>query len=115
VPLDPEHECTPAPAQGAVAIDCRAGDRRTRWLVAALHHQQTATAIGIERSVLAGLSGGCSLPLGCHARRVGGRWTLRVRLGGATGLSEATLSGAAAGLAAQALAILPRERLVEAT
>ena len=111
VPLDPDRECTPAPAQGAVAIDCRAGDRRTRWLVAALHHHQTATAIGIERAVLAGLAGGCSLPLGCHARRVAGRWTLRVRLGGAAGLSEATLSGAAAGLPAQALAILPRARL----
>lgn len=80
-PLDPWSECTPAPAQGAVAVDCRSTDRRTRILLAPLHHRETATAVSIERTVLAGLAGGCSLPLGCHARRRDGRWHLRARLG----------------------------------
>ena len=107
VPLDPIHECTPAPAQGAVAVDCRAGDRRARTLLAAIAHPETATAITIERAVLAGLRGGCSLPLGCHAWRRDGRWHLRVRLArDDSRLTELDLSGAANGLAGRALAQL---------
>ena len=107
-PLDPVSECTPAPAQGAVAVDCRTTDRRTRHLLHSLHHRQTAAAVGIERSVLAGLAGGCSLPLGCHARQHAGRWHLRLRLGSDQGLRQLSLSGAANGLAEAALAALAR-------
>ena len=92
-PLDPWSECTPAPAQGAVAVDCRANDHRMQTLLADLHHRDTATAVGIERTVLAGLAGGCSLPLGCYARRREGRWELRLRLGREHGLCETDLVG----------------------
>jgi len=92
-PLDPWSECTPAPAQGAVAVDCRTSDHRMHALLADLHHRDTATAVGIERTVLAGLAGGCSLPLGCFARRREGRWELRLRLGRDHGLCETALTG----------------------
>ena len=105
-PLDPWTACTPAPAQGAVAVDCRAGDHRMRTLLAALHHHDTAIAVGIERTVLAGLSGGCSLPLGCFARRRDGRWELRIRMGRDGGLFETALGGRAAALPALAAAAL---------
>jgi porphobilinogen deaminase len=64
--------------------------------------------VGIERAVLAGLAGGCSLPLGCLARRgADGGWRLRVRLGQDQGaLRELDLAGPARDLAAQALARL---------
>lgn len=107
-PLDPWGECTPAPAQGAVAVDCRSGDRRTRSLLAPLHHPQTATAVGIERTVLAGLAGGCSLPLGCFARQRGGRWELRLRLGREQGLYESALNGPARDLPPRAADLLRR-------
>ena len=108
VALDPLAECTPAPAQGAVAVDCRIGDRRARALLAAIADRDTARAVGIERAVLAGLRGGCSLPLGAYAWRRAGRWHLRVRLAhGAAGLTALTLSGPAAGLAERALQQLP--------
>ena len=93
VPLDPWSECTPAPAQGAVAVDCRTGDHRMQSLLTDLHHRDTATAVGIERTVLAGLAGGCSLPLGCFARRLEGRWQVRIRLGRDHGLCETALTG----------------------
>jgi hydroxymethylbilane synthase len=102
-PLDPWMECTPAPAQGAIAVECRADDRRAQRLLAALDHRETAIAIGVERAVLAGLAGGCSLPLGCLCRRREGRWRLRVRLGTDDGLRELDLDGCAAGLAERAL------------
>jgi hydroxymethylbilane synthase len=106
VPLDPFAESTPAPAQGAVAVDCRAGDRRARTLLACLHHRETATAVAIERTVLAGLAGGCSLPLGCLALRDAVGWRLRLRLGRGAGLVELDERGAASELPTRALRAL---------
>ncbi len=108
-PLDPWTTCTPAPAQGAVAVDCRTRDHRTRTLMAGLHHPDTATAVAIERTVLAGLSGGCSLPLGCFARRREGRWELRIRLGRERGLFETALHGRSGELPARAAALLANQ------
>lgn len=95
VALDPWTESVPAPAQGAVAMDCRTDDRRTRVLLAAIDHPATRRAIGIERRILADLEGGCSLPLGCLVRRdADGRWHARIRLGDlAAPLREITLEG----------------------
>jgi hydroxymethylbilane synthase len=106
VPLDAWNECTPAPAQGAVAVDCRSNDRRTQALLAPVHHRETATAVGIERAVLAGLAGGCSLPLGCLAKRREGRWELRIRLGREHGLYQHALIGDSTTLATSAIAAL---------
>lgn len=104
--LDPWTQCTPAPGQGAVAIDCRGDDRRTRAVLASIAHRETAIAIGIERGILAGLAGGCSLPLGCLAERRRGSWSLVARLGTASGLREIRLDGPADLLAERALAAL---------
>lgn len=102
--FDPWHELTPAPGQGAVAIDCRADDARARHLLAALHHRRTAIAVGIERAVLAGLAGGCSLPLGAHAALEPDGWQLTCRLGRSDGSLVCWHGrGPAAGLAGQAL------------
>jgi hydroxymethylbilane synthase len=58
----------PAPGQGAVALECRSGDRAIHDLLAPIHHSATATCVNAERAVLAGLGGGCHLPLGALAR-----------------------------------------------
>ncbi|MCK6488416.1 MAG: hydroxymethylbilane synthase [Planctomycetes bacterium] len=107
-PFDPWNACCPAPAQGAVALDCRRDDRRTIALLAALDHPATRRAVAAERTVLAALDGGCSLPLGCHARRLGdGRWRLAARLGRAGGLLRFDGEGTdPAALAAGAVAAL---------
>lgn len=106
VPLDPFSESTPAPAQGAVAVDCRSADQRTRALLSCLHHRETATAVAIERTVLAGLAGGCSLPLGCLAVRAAAGWRLRLRLGRGGGLVELDEHGPAGELPSRALRAL---------
>lgn len=51
-----------APGQGALAIECRADDASTRAVLAALEHQETRSAITVERQLLS-LHGG-----GCHQR-----------------------------------------------
>jgi hydroxymethylbilane synthase len=111
IPLDPVREMTPAPAQGAIAIDCRTDDQLTRFRLAAISDRTTTIAISIERAVLAGLAGGCSLPLGAHAWRDADGWQLRVRLGTASNLVEGFWRGPASGLANQALAKLVGVRL----
>lgn len=55
----PLSECPAAPGQGALAIECRADDTRTRGLLAVLEHAPTRAAISAERQVLAQHGGGC--------------------------------------------------------
>ncbi len=53
----------PAPAQGALAVQCRADDRETLDLLAALDHAPTRTAVTAERQFLLKLGGGCAVPV----------------------------------------------------
>ncbi|MDA3961762.1 MAG: hydroxymethylbilane synthase [Planctomycetota bacterium] len=96
--LDPHHELIPAPAQGALALDHRCGDTRSAVLLSPLRHHDTARAVTIEREVLAGLRGGCSLPLGCYAVRAGVSWQLEACLDSETGIRRVSLQGHAATL-----------------
>ena len=64
--LDPI-QVLPAPAQGALAVECRADDDETRALVAALDDPDTRSAVLAERSLLAALEAGCSAPVGALA------------------------------------------------
>lgn len=57
----------PAPAQGALAIEGRVGDGRVLELLAPLNDDDSAFAILAERTCLAALEGGCSVPIGIHA------------------------------------------------
>lgn len=57
---------TPAPGQGAIAVQCREDDPDTRALLGFIHHPATARAVGIERDLLRVFEGGCSTPFGCH-------------------------------------------------
>ena len=112
VALDPWQESVPAPAQGAVALDCRLDDRLTRLRLGAISHLPTWRAIAIERRILADLEGGCSLPLGCLVRRTAaGRWEARIRLGDLQApLREVTLGGDPTTFVARAKAVLGTPR-----
>ncbi len=67
--LDPP-EWLPAPGQGAIAVQVRSGDSRTRDLLQSLHHVPTDIAVRAERSLLAGLEGGCQVPIGALAMQM---------------------------------------------
>ena len=68
----PLTECPAAPGQGALAIECRAGDARTRAVLAALEHAPTRAAIAAERAVLAQHGGGCHQRFGATQLQVPG-------------------------------------------
>jgi hydroxymethylbilane synthase len=57
----------PAPAQGALAVQCRADDRATLSLLRSIHHRLTWSAVTAERAFLNGLGGGCAAPVAAYA------------------------------------------------
>ena len=63
LPLD---SCTPMVGQGCVAVECADGAERTLELLAAVDHAPTRRAVEAERSFLAALGSGCSLPVGAY-------------------------------------------------
>ncbi|MDE2411448.1 MAG: hydroxymethylbilane synthase [Sphingomonadales bacterium] len=68
VPLEPEH-WLPAPAQGAIAIECRASDSATRALLAAIDDRASHEAVAAERALLAALGGNCHSPIAVLTER----------------------------------------------
>ena len=62
----------PAPGQGALAVQCRAQDRATHDLLATIDDENTRACTTAERSFLASLGGGCSLPVGAYAKMMNG-------------------------------------------
>ncbi|MBI5488760.1 MAG: hydroxymethylbilane synthase [Deltaproteobacteria bacterium] len=69
--------CMPAPGQGIVVIEGRAGDERCRALLAAVTECSSLSCLAAERAVLEALGGGCQVPIGALAT-LDGR-TLRLR------------------------------------
>jgi hydroxymethylbilane synthase len=60
----------PAPAQGALAVECRPADVDTAWFadaLRALDSTPTRAAVTAERSLLATLEAGCIAPVGAQA------------------------------------------------
>ncbi len=57
----------PQVAQGAIAVECRQGDRDVLELVQSVDHPPTRVAVEAERAFLASIGGGCDLPVGAHA------------------------------------------------
>ncbi len=64
--LDPL-QVLPAPAQGALAVECREDDDVTRALLAALDDTGTRACVAAERATLAALEAGCSAPVAAFA------------------------------------------------
>ncbi len=71
-PLDPGR-IPPAPAQGALAVQCRSDDAALRELLAALDDAATRRCVEAEREVLRSTGGGCRAPLGALATPQGER------------------------------------------
>ncbi|MEO8016345.1 MAG: hydroxymethylbilane synthase [Pseudomonadota bacterium] len=60
-------ECwIPAPGQGALAAQCRAGDREIETHISMLADPACVTATHWEREFLRVIEGGCSTPFGCY-------------------------------------------------
>lgn len=56
-------EWLPAPAQAAIAVECRAGDAQIRARLAAIDHVPSRAEVTAERALLAALGGSCHSPI----------------------------------------------------
>jgi hydroxymethylbilane synthase len=74
--LAPE-EMLPAVGQGAIGIECRSEDARTRALVGALDDAATHIALSAERAFARTLGGSCQSPIAALARVENERLTLQ--------------------------------------
>jgi hydroxymethylbilane synthase len=64
-------EFLPAVGQGAIGIETRVDDTRTRELLVRIDHADTSTAVACERAFLAELDGSCKTPIAGYATVVG--------------------------------------------
>ena len=64
--LDPL-QMLPAPAQGALAVECRAADEDLVAELAVLDHPDSRACVDAERALLAALEAGCTAPVGALA------------------------------------------------
>jgi hydroxymethylbilane synthase len=71
--LDPL-QVLPAPAQGALAVECRTSDARTRELLGRLEDPTARACVVAERATLAALEAGCSAPVAAYAEVAEGEY-----------------------------------------
>jgi hydroxymethylbilane synthase len=89
---------TPAPGQGALAVQARSDDDRVRRVVAAIDDAAARRATDAERDLAARVGGDCNVPFGALATLRGDRLTLRAMVASPDGrrIVRAQAGGAAA-------------------
>ncbi len=112
----------PAPAQGALAIECRTSDGEVTSLLAELDDPATRLTTAAERAVLSRVSATCASAVGAHAIMAYAGMTLTADVSGRaageyvshTATAPIPAGGADAAEAARGLGVLVAERLLEA-
>ncbi len=89
--LEPE-VVPPAPGQGALAVQCRAGDAEARALLEQLDDLAVRLAVRTERRVLEATGGSCRAPVGALASVTGGRLCLLAGAAAPDGSSRCVVS-----------------------
>ena len=102
-----------APGQGALALQTRSDDARSIAVCSAIEHEYTRLCIEAERSFMAEIGGGCSAPIGAHARIDDGVITLAVVVSDASGLNLLRLRATAPAKEAVALGKSVALRIIE--
>jgi hydroxymethylbilane synthase len=79
-PID-RTEMIPAPAQGCLALQCRADDSTTRQFLAAVNDAQTQQCVTAERELVRLLDGDCTSPIAALAQTSHGRIEMYAAVG----------------------------------
>ena len=75
----PVEDMLPAVGQGAVCVECRAGDARALALLAAINHAPTDICVRAEMAMLRVLDGSCRTPIAGHATLLDGGGAMWLR------------------------------------
>ena len=87
--LLPVDEWLPAPAQGAIGIECNTEDRSTRELLTAINDGESYTTVMAERALLEALGGTCHSPIAILSRPGGNIIDMQVSLFSSDGVERA--------------------------
>ena len=85
VMVEPD-QILPAPGQGALALQCRRDDLRTRELLEVIQDHDTESCVSVERLIVAALGGDCHSPIAALAQIADGEMTLRAAIGARDGV-----------------------------
>jgi hydroxymethylbilane synthase len=83
----------PAPAQGALAVECRSDREDLVELLATLDDPETRSAVTAERALMRALEAGCSAPVGAYAAWEDQKLCLTGVVVGYDGVRQIRLSG----------------------
>jgi hydroxymethylbilane synthase len=89
-----QNEFLPAVGQGAIGIEARENDTRTREILARIDHADTFTALAAERAFLAELDGSCKTPIAGHASLSGDALQFRGLIARPDGAAAHDIAGA---------------------
>jgi hydroxymethylbilane synthase len=106
--------CMPAPGQGIVAVETRAGDVRTREVLARVSDAPSLDALVAERALVEALGGGCQLPIGALAEPAEDGLVLRAAVASLDGSRIVRAEGTADAAQAASLGRLVAQRLLDA-
>lgn len=106
----------PSPGQGALAVQVRAVDRDLLEMLNSFGDPDADAAVRAERALLAGLHGGCSVPVGALATRRDGVLSLSAQVTSLDGRSrvDGTVTGVDPGTVGASLASALRARGADA-
>jgi hydroxymethylbilane synthase len=102
----------PAPAQGAIAIECRDDDARVRALCAALDDAATRTCVDAERAMNRALHGSCHVPVAAYAQLDAGHLSLAGLVGSVADGRLLRAASTGASTTAEALGVAVAEMLL---
>ncbi|HVZ56445.1 MAG TPA: hypothetical protein VG870_07285, partial [Chitinophagaceae bacterium] len=103
----------PAPAQGAILVVCREGDRTCLQACGPLHDPDTALCTRIERDFLRELLGGCSTPISALATVSGDQVRFQGNILSPDGSSQASITRQVARAEAPGLGIQAARELLD--
>ena len=109
----PQEVSLPAAGQGAIGIEARASDGDTLRVLAKLEDAETRAAVNAERAALAGLGGGCQVPIGAWGRIDGGKLLLDVAVLAPDGSQRLSEKGSGAPAEAEAIGRRVAQKLRE--
>ena len=110
----PVERSLPAGGQGAVGIELRSDDEKTRELLSPLHHSATAERVIAERALNRRLQGGCEVPIAAFAVHEGDDLWLRGLVGRPDGSTTLRAEARAPRADAESLGINVADQLLAA-